>query len=116
MPKPLRQCRFHQRIKLTDINSLPQTPEEDQAELYCYDRKVHAACTSMIKATTLELKILGVPFFGMKSDLIVCNTDVAEDVVISDAGWKAREGKIEEKELEKLQRKMLELLEDLCKE
>ena len=110
------QCRFLQRIKLTDLNSLPQTPEEDQAELYRYDRKVHAACTSMIKATTLELKTLGVPFFGVNSDLILRNTIGAEDVVISEAGRKAIEGKTEERELEKLQRKMLELLEDLCKE
>lgn len=66
----------------------------------------------MVRATVSELKILGVPFFGVKPDMMVR----ADQMVNGDAGRKLKEGKIEERELEKLQRRMLELLEDLCME
>ena len=106
-PKPRTVSKINNPRPIT-----PQTPEEDQAELHRYDRKVHAACTTMVRATVSELKALGVPFFGMKSDMIVR----ADETAIGDVKRKPNENKIEERELEKLQRRMLELLEDLCKE
>lgn len=98
-------------VKLT-IHPNPQTPEEDQAELHRYDRKVHAACTTMIRATVSELKALGVPFFGMNPGMILRGDETAN----GDVERKPNGNKIEERELERLQRRMLELLEDLCKE
>lgn len=66
----------------------------------------------MVRATTSELKALGVPFFGMKPDTILR----AHETMTGVAQRKSHEGKMEERELEKLQARMLELLEDLCKE
>lgn len=56
------------------------------------------ACGEMMKATERELEGLGVPFFGVRRD----------------GGVKGR--KAAEEELQGLRKKMLELLEDLCKD
>lgn len=66
----------------------------------------------MIRATISELKALGVPFFGMKPDMILRANETGTGV----AERKTHEGRVEESELERLQGRMLELLEDLCKE
>lgn len=64
----------------------------------------------MIAATERELKGLGVPFFGTRGELIRRDGGLRGGVKATD------EGKIEEEELQGLRKKMLELLEDLCKE
>lgn len=68
---------------------------------------MHVACGEMIAATERELKVLGVPFFG-----------VGEGLIRRDGGGvrEKDEGGIGEKELQGLRKRMLELLEDLCKD
>ena len=73
------------------------------------------ACREMALASTAELARLGVPFFDIQEDLIVRRRQVVGQVRDSSSGEKT-EGRIGEEELEALQTKMLELLEDLCKE
>lgn len=65
--------------------------EDDEAELKRFDVKVHKAQVTMIEAMTMELRKLGVPFFGL--------TD--ED---------------EQKRVQELQKKMIAFLEELCQE
>jgi len=65
------------------------------------------ACGEMIAATEKELKALGVPFFGTKEELIRRH----------EGGVREKdEGTIGEEELQGLRKRMLELLEDLCKD
>jgi len=65
------------------------------------------ACGEMIAATERELKAMGVPFFGIK-----------EELIRRDGGGvrEKQEGRIGEEELQGLRKRMLELLEDLCKD
>jgi len=97
-------------------SNLGQTPEDHAAELKRYDMKVYRASTEMAKAMSTELKTLGVPFFGMNPELVMRQSnDPAEgDYDTNDGGGGAR--KLKEGELMTLQRRMLELLEDMCKE
>ena len=76
-----------------------QTAEEDRAELTNYDTKVYRASTRMADAMVGELRALQIPFFyrnGRPSG--------------HDPAALSRD------ELATLQRRMLELLQDLCKE
>jgi hypothetical protein len=81
--------------------------------------KVYKASIEMVAAMTTELRNLGVPFFGMKSDLQRTSQDGE-----TSAGYEPRHDLIQEDskatlgqdELRKLQKRMLELLEDLCKD
>lgn len=81
--------------------------------------KVYKAAIEMVIAMTTELRNIGVPFFGVKSDLLGTRQDeetspgyeAGDDVVQKDS--KARLG---QDDLRKLQKRMLELLEDLCKD
>ncbi len=61
----------------------------------------------MIAATERELKALGVPFFGIKEELIGRDGGGVRE---------KHEGRIGEEELQGLRKRMLELLEDLCKD
>lgn len=67
-----------------------------------YDKKVYRACQEMVAATTKELAKLEVPFF--------CTTRG----LVSGKGTVRTKGTITEDELVGLQKRMLELLEDLC--
>ena len=67
-------------------------PIKFQVELDAYDMKVYKAQQDMYRAMSNQLKILGVPFFGMRSDYLV---------------------KLREAELLELQRKMLNYLEEM---
>lgn len=81
--------------------------------------KVYKASLDMVTAMTTELRNLGVPFFGMKSGFLVTRQDEEalpgyqdmDNVIQKDS--KARLG---QDDLRKLQKRMLELLEDLCKD
>lgn len=80
--------------------------------------KVYKASIEMVAAMTAELRNLGVPFFGTKSDLLRTRQDGetsaderGHDFIQGDS--KATLG---QDELQKLQKRMLELLEDLCKD
>ena len=70
-----------------------------EEELGIYDRKVHRACREMVQATEGELARLGIPFFGVRTDLMG-----------------EAEGKISQGELRKLQKKMVGFLEEFCEE
>lgn len=91
-----------------------QDPDADTRELERYDRKVHVACGEMIAATERELKGLGVPFFGVRGEL---GTRGGGAKGRGEGGVKEKdEGGIGEEELQGLRKRMLELLEDLCKD
>lgn len=81
---------------------MSQTEEENAAELKNYDDKVYRASVDMADALVLELRGLGIPFFAIKRDLIDSS--------------KAATPTIPRRDLETFQRRMLELLQDLCKE
>ncbi|KAJ5247060.1 hypothetical protein N7468_002043 [Penicillium chermesinum] len=74
-----------------------QSAQELQAELANYDLKIYRAVETMADAMTRELKALKIPFF-------VINRNLIDDATLSKA------------ELRSLQLRMLQLLEDLCKE
>lgn len=80
-------------------------------ELVLYDRKVHIACTAMIKSHTSELSRLGVPFFNTSPELVVKN-----EVVAGEDDGKGGLVRIKENELKQLREKMVGLLQDLCSE
>ena len=78
-------------------------------ELKEYDKKVHKATREMVDVMSLELKRLGVPFFGVKPDLIL-------PLGTGKPAVRNKSSKITEGELLDLQRRMLEYLEDMYKE
>lgn len=71
----------------------------------------------MVTATTNELKTLGVPFFGMPQSSIMADeeTEHAPRKPSTGATSGLDENKLRRSELMELQKRMLELLEDLCK-
>ena len=87
------------------------TAEDEAAELLQYDKKVHRACSDMHKATMEELKGLGIPFFGVSKS---CLTEAPSVTDGKEDGNSI--GKLDEKQLRALQKRMLALLEDLCQE
>ncbi|KAI9837158.1 MAG: hypothetical protein M1837_003119 [Sclerophora amabilis] len=89
------------------------TSEEDARELILYDAKVYKASVEMVQAMNVKLNGLGVPFFGTKSQLIRKRKTALE---VESCGDVALAGTVDEEELVNLQRKMVELLEDMCKE
>ena len=98
-------------------NDKSQTPEQDAQVLRTYEQKVYRASVDMAKAMSSELKSLGVPFFGTRSNLVKGKSSrLASGVPMGGDGASGGEdGKISEQELVKLQKRMLELLEDMCK-
>ena len=91
---------------------MKQTAEEDKAELNNYDSKIYSASTQMAQALTLELRGLGIPFFSIQRDLVVDKDDVKHTNTNTDV----KQQKLPRDQLANLQRRMLELLLDLCKE
>lgn len=67
----------------------------------------------MIAATERELRSLGVPFFATKEDLIRRKGTIYEG---KERGDGSGDGKIDEEEFQGLRRRMVDMLEDLCKE
>lgn len=94
-----------------------KTTQELQAELANYDLKIYQALERMVDALVRELRSHKIPFFVLKESFI-------EESSESESGQKPaqdkpgedRSTKISRSELQSLQRRMLELLEDLCKE
>ncbi|ESZ96292.1 hypothetical protein SBOR_3347 [Sclerotinia borealis F-4128] len=90
------------------------SPEELAKELETFDMKVYKAQTQMVREMNGKLRNLGVPFFGTKSELVRVSGKVD---ATNGTGMNAMEGDksmIDEDDLVKLQRKMLNILEDLC--
>ncbi|KAJ5120434.1 Protein of unknown function DUF2458 [Penicillium bovifimosum] len=95
--------------------------KEYAAELAAYDAKVHGAATQMSDALTAELRGLNVPFFTLRKDMIQEERDrndpsAPSNPPVPTVGYGGGNPPISKSELVKLQRRMLELLEDLCKE
>ncbi|KAJ5677341.1 uncharacterized protein N7477_002974 [Penicillium maclennaniae] len=91
--------------------------EEDKEELAKYDAKVYRASVQMTEAMTAELRGLKIPFFVIQQSLIREPTGPNSTNDSSSQG-KRPEGSatVTKAELASLQRRMLELLQDLCKE
>lgn len=60
----------------------------------------------MVKEMSAKLKTLGIPFFGTRNDLVDRDPSAVRDGT--------SDGKISERELIALQRKVLGIIEDLC--
>ena len=86
---------------------MSQTPEREQAELQQYDAKVYRACKTMVDSQTSSLKVLGVPFFGVKPHLVLHESKEVPSPEDTAAG------KISKAQLLELQRKMLNHLTEL---
>ena len=72
----------------------------------------------MVAATTSELKALGVPFFGISQSSIAAveASDSAPSKRSTAAISGGDEKKLGRSEVVELQKRMLELLEDLCRD
>jgi Protein of unknown function (DUF2458) len=81
------------------ISNPPLTAAEEKAEVERYDKKVYTALSEMVAAIDRELTTLRVPFFAIKHELV------------QKAG--GAEGVLCKAELVELQKKMLQLLQDL---
>ncbi|PTU19165.1 hypothetical protein P175DRAFT_0440841 [Aspergillus ochraceoroseus IBT 24754] len=97
------------------------TAEEDRAEVKNYDAKVYKASTQMAHAMQTELRSLNVPFFCLRSDLIDPIADGAAAEAKTGGGGSftlnpALSGRLPRDEVLGFQRRMLDLLQDLCKE
>lgn len=89
----------------------PETPEEKkEKELKEFDAKIWRAQCKMDEAMTMELKGLGVPFFGTEKKLIVKDEEDVSKMPVANVKWSPY---ITEAQLEVLQKKMVEYLEDL---
>ncbi|KAJ4304930.1 hypothetical protein N0V90_000458 [Kalmusia sp. IMI 367209] len=86
-----------------------RTPECEKEELEQYDQKVYRACQRMVGAQKAQLKSLGVPFFGVRPDLML--PDGCEAGAGTEDGQEAK--KVTKKEVLELQRKMLNHLMEL---
>ncbi|EFQ97761.1 hypothetical protein MGYG_00802 [Nannizzia gypsea CBS 118893] len=89
-------------------------PEEDELEIKRYDEKVYTASMEMSKALHSELKALGIPFFAIKEELIQPTSSGSDSKPpnIDNRTEKC----VTAEEVKALQLRMLDLLQDLCKE
>lgn len=102
---------------LFKYSSILQTEKENQAELANYDAKVYRASAQLANSLNAELRGLKIPFFALRQNLIhESSTNVPEGANGKSALSENESSKLSKAELAALQRRMLELLEDLCKE
>lgn len=78
--------------------------KENAMELAYYDAKVYKAAADLSRTTEAELRRLGVPFFAIDESLVAKEKE------------ETAEGKVSKEELAVLKRRMLELLQDLCRD
>lgn len=95
--------------------SADQAEVDSGAELVAFDRKIYAAQQDMEMAMSVELKSLGVPFFGTDQTLIVPDGKQTSEVQVADdhPKWSPI---VTESDLLTLRRKMVQYLEDLYRE
>ncbi|KAF2024760.1 hypothetical protein EK21DRAFT_104439 [Setomelanomma holmii] len=98
---------------LLEGSPLLRTSEREQAELTQYDAKVYRACKAMTESQTSSLKVLGVPFFGVKPHLIMGEGDDSASTSDVQQSGGASSQKITRPQLMELQRKMLNHLMEL---
>jgi len=93
-------------------NTAPlRTPEREKEELTQYDKKVYKACRLMVESQSAQLKGLGVPFFGVRAELVV--EDGGERTEGEALSGQEASKKITKGEVLELQRKMLNHLMEL---
>lgn len=85
-----------------------RTDEVEMEELEQYEKKVYRASQRLVESQSSALKSLGVPFFGLRPDLM--RSEGGEDIGDRD---RQEQRKITKKELLELQRKMLNHLVEL---
>ncbi|KAI9816368.1 MAG: hypothetical protein M1826_001835 [Phylliscum demangeonii] len=113
-----------QKVRREDQKKLDDVlcDEDDANELLLYDRKVHLTWSAMTKAYHEKLERMGVPFFGTRPQLIVKADGgplTTAGVMVHGQGkgkGPAEEKGIRQDELDKLQQRMFQLLEDLATE
>lgn len=104
---PILRVRHNaNRITLL-ILTWSQTLEREQEELNQYDAKVYRASKAMVESQTSSLKVLGVPFFGVRPHLLASDD---ENIALGPDGAPT---KITQDQVLELQRKMLTHLLDL---
>lgn len=85
----------------------PVNVEEDQVELHNCDRRIHAAMTKMATEIDRELRGMGVPFYAIKHELVILEEGPDRAGIA---------GRLDKGELRDLQKRVLQLLEELFKE
>jgi hypothetical protein len=111
MTYPSMACVISSADSIQDANA-------EQLELEDYDKKVYKASAQMADALMAELRGMKIPFFMLQKSL-THDSDTAENVFPSDntdGPGDAVPSKLNKSDLANLQRRMLGLLEDLCKE
>lgn len=104
-------------VNLLEINCLLlQTPEEDQKELDEYDKKVYRELVSVSRMLDRDLRSLRIPFFAIHYDLVSQSDSSSSSSAATTAEGNSSKNRITAQELGELQKRMLELLEDLCNE
>lgn len=94
-----------------------QDTEDEATALATYDKKVHKACTEMVRSVTSELATLGIPFFVINRSLIEeGHDDPGHNSASVSAKPPEQTISLTSKALKVLQTRMLELLEDLCRD
>jgi Protein of unknown function (DUF2458) len=87
------------------VGAKPIDTDANQKELEAYDKKVYAGLVAMAADFDRQLRGLGVPFYAIKHELVILEE------------WQeslgAEKGRLDRGELRELQKKMLQLLEDL---
>ncbi|KAF2191127.1 hypothetical protein K469DRAFT_365141 [Zopfia rhizophila CBS 207.26] len=107
------------RAAISISGILPQepfrTPDVEQEELKQFDEKVYRACCQMFESHSAKLKSLGVPFFGVRNDLIMAgDTKLASSTETGPTeSSTGTSGKITKRRLLELQREMLKYLMDM---
>ncbi|KAI5299819.1 hypothetical protein KEM56_002948 [Ascosphaera pollenicola] len=94
------------------VSKTVPTPEEDQKELNDYDQKIYRELVSLSRMLDRDLRSLRIPFFAIHHDL-VRPSDASHPAPATDVTTKKF---ITPQKLGDLQKRMLELLEDLCKD
>jgi Protein of unknown function (DUF2458) len=84
-----------------DLRMSTTSTGQNNKDLDAYDTKVYKAQQDMYAHMEVQLRDLGIPFFGLDPDRVLTNGNESQD------------GKISKGELQKLQRRMLEYLEDM---
>ncbi|GLA59003.1 hypothetical protein AtubIFM54640_009732 [Aspergillus tubingensis] len=101
-----------------DENKQVSTAEEDRAELTNYDAKVYKASRQMSDAMIAELKALRIPFFTIKKGLVLDSdpSNMGRTTTTTPTVKQQQQQQLSREELSALQLRMLELLQDLCRE
>jgi hypothetical protein len=86
-------------------------------ELVAFDMKVYKAQSQMVAEMTARLRGHGIPFFGTKAELVRVKGKAKEKAGEDGSHAPKDENRtVDEADLVELQRKMLALLEDLCRD